>query len=283
MLQQAIYNQLNPFTMKKTATFLAALAVGLIAVSSCQKESDDLALTTPVQKTLPAMLPNYEPGLNWINNFVTEDALLGSFHLFGNPTPVWVEEAFGREGLFDNMGASPTPGYGISKVPIGTGGPIIIESEIFLSIANPAGFCVCPGLGITAKPYNPNINLEVIPLGAYFRIMYAGSDATWVPLKNRGHAWIQAGYLNTQGKINSTVDYGINADSYANAWHIMKIVITQEHRIRFYINDELIWAPSEKIQANMLRDRNLLLGFTSSGFAGKAYHNYVKIVYPAIE
>ncbi|HNX43341.1 MAG TPA: hypothetical protein PLJ84_01985 [Bacteroidales bacterium] len=110
--------------------------------------------------------------------------------------------------------------------------------------------------------------------------MYAGTQATWVPERCRGHAWIQAGYNNSSGKATTTGEYAMVADSYTNSWHKIKIMITQDHFVRFYIDDVLIWSPGDKISSQQLQGKHLVLGFTSSGNVGKAYHNYVKVTYP---
>jgi len=143
-------------TMKKPIRILLMLATGIIAFSGCQKETDDLI---PVNQNKAESAFNESsqplPGISWSNNFNTEASLLQSFYLVGSPAPVWVDEACGRQGLFDNNATSPTAGYGISKVPIGNGGPVVIEAEVYLKITDANGYCVCPGLGITLKDYQP--------------------------------------------------------------------------------------------------------------------------------
>jgi len=280
------YYQFKRSLIMKTFFISLTIAAGLLVFAGCQKEAEDL--TTPAlnqQEDFGGFTTQSAPGVNWTNNFNSEADLTKSFYLLGDPLPVWVASAFNREGLFDNMGASPDPGYGISKSLIGIGGPIEIESEVYLSITSTNGYCVCPGLGITQKtfyPGQPPAHLQEVTLSTYFRFMYAGYDATWVPSKYRGHAWIQAGYMSDGNKFITLGDYIVSADKYANGWHKIKISVTQEHSIRFYIDNVLIWAPANGITYKALKAKNLVMGFTSSGLAGKAYHNYVKVSYPDI-
>lgn len=270
----------------KTFFISLTIAAGLFIFAGCQKEAEYLA--TPdinQQEYYGGFTTQTAQGINWINNFNSEVALTKSFYLLGDPLPVWVASAFNRDGLFDNMGASPEPGYGVSKSLIGIGGPIEIESEVYLSITSTNGYCVCPGLGITQMtfyPSQPPAHAQEVVLGTYFRFMYAGYDAIWVPSAYRGHAWIQAGYINNENKSIALGEYTVSADKYANGWHKVKISVNQEHSIRFFIDNELIWAPEDAINYKLLKSKNLVMGFTSSGLAGKAYHNYVKVTYPDI-
>jgi hypothetical protein len=52
--------------------------------------------------------------------------------------------------------------------------------------------------------------------------------------------------------------------------------------VYFYLDDRLIWSPEKKLNAEMMVNRNLFLGYLSPGTSGKAFHDFVTVSYPKV-
>jgi parallel beta-helix repeat protein len=69
----------------------------------------------------------------------------------------------------------------------------------------------------------------------------------------------------------------LNADDYTDAWHNFKIAVGSDRIVKFYVDNELIYTSKKKIDETVLQEKKIFLGIRSSGSAGKAYHDYVKV------
>lgn len=264
------------------------MLAGSVAFIGCNKNEDDLA---PVNKQEKSSVSFQEPSLNegfiangdWIENFKSPVFLKTNWLLYGTPRPKWVYQACGQQGLFDNNGPSPSANYAVSNISIGNGNGYALESKVYMEILNPKGRCVCPGIGVT-KYLNPGLNGNgEIESGIFMRIMYAGANATWVPEIYRGHTWFQMGFLGQNGSFISPGIYSLSADGYVNGWHLLKIVVSPTRMVKFYCDNNVIWASAVPLHESIAVNKNILLGFTSAGNnigyvnAGRAYHDYVKV------
>lgn len=248
----------------------------------CEKYAGDNTGTSG-HKSVPAVtIRDDSKGLViiWTDNFNSPDSLKDLWRLFGNPQPEWKASAYGRNGLFDNNGPSPVKNYAVSDSLIGRGYGYVVESEVMLKIINPDGTCVCPGIALTKHSDLQLINPELLT-GISMRIIYAGANATWFPLKLRNHAWFLMEFISENEKVISS-GY-IPADSYSNNWYILKFEVTPEGYVKFSCDDTLLWAPFNRIHPMMYSDNRMVLGYTSDGDpqtrSGVAYHNWVKATY----
>jgi len=261
---------------------------GSVAFIGCNKNEDEL---NPVNKQETTSVAFQEPSLNegllsdgdWIENFNSPVFLKMNWLLYGTPRPKWVYQACGQQGLFDNNGTSPTPNFAVSNIAIGNGNGYSLESKVYVELLNPRGTCVCPGIGVT-RYLNPVLNSNgEIESGIFLRIMYAGTNATWVPKIYRKHSWFQMGFLGQNGTLISPDSYSICADHYLNGWHMLKIVVSPTRVVKFYCDNNLIWSSIQALNESIAVNKNILLGFTSAGNktinlnAGIAYHDYVKV------
>jgi len=235
------------------------------------------------QKSVPAVAIKDESNglcIIWTDNFISPDSLKAHWRLIGSPLPEWKASAYGRNGLFDNNGPSPTKNYAISDSLIGRGFGYIVESEVMLQIINPEGTCVCPGIALT-KQFNTKLIKNEIPSGISMRIIYAGANAIWFPAKLRNHTWFLMEFISENETLTSS-GY-IPADNYSNNWHVLKFEVTSTGYVRFSCDDILLWAPFIRIHPVMKSDNLIVLGYTSDGDlqtrSGEAYHNWVKATY----
>lgn len=272
--------------MKTIRLLLLIAAIVSIACISCSKYE---AEESNVQefKDLPA-LPNVidENSIpiqkTWTENFENQFSLNSNWKLYGTPLPKWVATAYGNQGLFDNNGASPNKSHAVSNRIVGKRMGYVVESEVMVKILDIFGNCVCPGIAVSQEIV-PKVNKDnEIPTSISMKIVFAGVNATWFPAKYRGHTFFMMEFL---GENNNRVSSGyIFADQYSNSWHKLKIEVTANRYTRFYCDNNLIWAPFERLNPEMMSDRKVILGYTSDGdpntFAGIAYHNWVKATYP---
>jgi hypothetical protein len=280
--------------MKTMKILFLVLVTISIACISCSKDEDQYNEGLQKKSTgIPDPIPVNLYEKIWTENFDSPFTLSDNWRLWGdrNSLPQWVESAYGRQGLFDNKGPSPIKNYAMSNSKFGKGLGYSVESELMLKILNPNGTCVCPGIAVSKNSSNqiePAPVDETVATGISMRIVYAGSHATWYPLKLRQHTWLYMEFLTENGTLLSS-GY-LPADMYANDWHKLKIVVTSTRYVKFYCDNTLIWAPFNHLHSSMIADKYVVLGYTSDGNsenrAGVAYHNWVRAfwtVKPEIE
>jgi hypothetical protein len=259
--------------MKKTAMgFLIVVALCAASIS-CNKDEVHPLGTVPGgtnQETSPSAID-----ISWTDSFSSSAELKKNWILYGNPEPEWKEAAFGRDGVFDNNGAAPTSNYAVSQSTLNKSKSYTVETEIMISIHNPEGSCVCPGIAVSRDEF-PLIENNEIPTIISMRVVYVGANAIWFPEWLRGHTWILMQYLSLEEDIYSSY---VPADLLNGDWHSLKIAVAGQGYPTFYCDNKLIWAPIDEVLP-LNSDKKIILGYTSGGdpenLAGYAYHNWVK-------
>ena len=271
------------------------MMTGFVMLTACKKDEQEF-VPSNASNQQNAELKSSKPGLpangymNWQENFATSNSLDLRWNLYGTPQPQWVSFAFGRFGLFDNNGRLPNGSFAVSRTKIGNGKGYTIESDVYIDVTNPRGTTICPEIGVTRSlnlPTDPANNVEP---GISMKLMYVGYGANSVPAVYQNNTYVVMTAILQDGTISSSSDpkdgmitahgeYAFKADVAGNGWHKMKIVVTATKQVSFYLDGQFIWSPEKPIDASLLKDKNVLLGFTSSGNAGKAYHDYVKVTY----
>jgi hypothetical protein len=199
---------------------------------------------------------------------------------WGSPLPRWVASGFGRSGLFDNNGDPNYSSGGYSKNTVSTTGGMVIESDVYLNITDQAGCWVGAEIGLT-KTVNPTPTDVDIDYGLYFTLDFSG-DACWGDsVQYQRHRWFWMGFVSEDGSYdNPTWNKApfLNADAYSStSWHTLKVDITPSRIVKFYCDNNLIWTSVKEIDSALLTNKNVQLGWRSSGSAGKAYHDWVKV------
>lgn len=208
-------------------------------------------------------------------------ASMNNWVMSGIPKPVWVSSAFGKSGLFDNNGDSWYTSIGYSKTLVGSANGFKIESEIYMNVTNQAGCWVIPGIGITLNTNpTPVGDTGDIPSGIHFSLTYEG-DACWgTPSQYRRHSYFWMHVFAEDSTYDRPGSYDFVADAYANRWVVMKIVVGADRYVRFYCDNNLIWTSTKRLHLSLMTNRNAILGFRSSGSAGKSYHDWVRVTSP---
>ncbi|MFN3740594.1 MAG: hypothetical protein ACK4TF_07990 [Thermodesulfovibrionales bacterium] len=161
-------------------------------------------------------------------------------------------------------------------------GGCTIEADVFVEFSNLSGCWAAASIGITktAYPEDGSGYTGEYPDGAFMSISSDG-DACWMTPSNlRRHAYFWLGIYAEDGTKEYLPNWSINADKYVNGWHTLRIVINSDRTVKFYADNDLIWQPSKKIHPTVLEGRNIVLGSRSSGSAGKAYHDWVRVTTP---
>jgi hypothetical protein len=199
---------------------------------------------------------------------------------WGNPLPRWVASGSGRSGLFDNNGDPNYNSGGYSKNTVSTTGGMVLECDVYLSITNQTGCWLNAGIGLTktTNPVPTDFDLET---GLYFDLGFSG-DACWGDsVQYQRHKWFNISILSEDGSYDYPPWYRapfLNADGYSStSWHTLKVDITPSRTVKFYCDNNLIWTSAKKINSDVLTNKNVVLGWRSSGSAGKAYHDWVKV------
>jgi hypothetical protein len=275
---------------------IACLSVlsAIILFSSCKKDEQDYPVTSNQQNAVystarsnQAMAGYY----NWQESFTTSKSLSAGWILFGSRQPRWVSSAFGKFGLFDNNGLLPDGSGAISKCKIGNGSGYIIETEVYIDVTNPNGTTICPEIGVTRYLHTTS-DEPGAEAGISMKLLYIGSGVASVKPEYQNHTYVLMSSLVQDGSISSSSDpsegtvsshgeFAFQTDVAGNGWHKMKIVVDASNKVSFFLDGQFVWSPKKPVHASLLKDKNVLLGFTSPGNAGKAYHDYVRVTYPA--
>jgi hypothetical protein len=272
--------------MKIIKLLLLIIVTLSVAWIGCSKIQDETPVNQQLKSSPGTVITNEENATfqTWTENFNEPLSLTDNWTLYGTPQPKWVLYDYGKHGLFDNNGPSPTKNYAVSNYIVGNSTGYTIEAEVMIQILNNKGTCICPGIAVS-KELNPElvINSETgeseIATGISMRLVYAGINATWFPAKQRGHTWLLMEFLSQDETMVSS-GY-IAADVYSYGWHKLKMRVTPTRHVMFYCDNDLIWSPlNTRINPSMMNNKNIVLGYTSDGNdetrAGVAYHNWVK-------
>jgi hypothetical protein len=218
------------------------------------------------------------------SNFSSEEIFYDGFDtnfdnwiLFGDPLPIWISNIFNKNGLFDNNGDGNNNSGAITKNEWDFSNGSVIESEVFLDFSDLTGCWNSVSIGI-ADPVYTN-------WGGYDASLFFGytanGDACWAsPAGTKRHAILTGGYLSSNGwvgfgDLNSNPIY---VDSSINKWQTLKIVMRSDRIPKFYFGHQLIYTGKYTMADQLFSQNNRIwLGDRSSGIAGKAYHNYVRL------
>lgn len=280
-----IFNQ-KPKTMKTikfSSNLYLSILAGILLLSSCSKEeSDPVSSSLQSEERTAAFSPDPIAPVysDWLDNFTSASSLDSRWLFYGASKPKWVDNACGRWGLFDNNGVEPLGSTAISKTKVGSMQGYIIESEVYIDVQNPKGIAICPEIGITR--YENILNdPELAEAGISMKLVYIGKGSPVVPANKQNQIYVQASSLSIDGTFENSGNFNLNAENISSAqWHKMKIVIGSDQKVAFYLDDQLVFAPSRKVHPSLMKNKKVLLGFLSSGSAGKAYHDWVKVSYP---
>jgi len=201
---------------------------------------------------------------------------------YGSPLPRVIDHIYGRYGVFDNNGDGWYDSGIIMKDPLSLVPPFEIESDIYLDLQNESGCWNKAGYELVES--NDYREGDVRGKGRILRmeIRYTG-DACWAePEEYRRHAYIFFGFITEDGEwdMGTSANYNLQRDDLVDGWHRYRVVVDNEGYVSFYVDEELLYRSSKKIDLEKLLDCYLNVGFGSSGSAGKSYHDFIRIKRP---
>lgn len=282
-------------TLKTIQFVCLSLMTGFILLSACKKDELEVlpanSQTEAEYKTTNPGMPATDNG-SWREDFATANSLALRWNLFGTSQPQWVYYSCKRFGLFDNNGSLPGGSFAVSKAKIGYGNGYTIESDVYIDVKKPGFTTICPQIGVTRTQVLPS-EPKTIDAGISMKLMYIGTGEIDVPEEYRNRTFVlmsallQNGIMASSGDPNegfdsSFGDYAFPVDAASNGWHSMKIVVNHSGQVSFFLDNKFVWSPGRKIENSLMKDKNVILGYTSPGSTGKAYHDYVKVSYPRI-
>ncbi|MBK9440054.1 MAG: hypothetical protein IPN53_01605 [Comamonadaceae bacterium] len=216
----------------------------------------------------------------WSADLLTETWESGSINSsvwtsYGSPAPGVVAAIGGRSGfIFDNNGDLSYDSGVFSVQPLSLSAGSSIEADIYLDFSNLAGCWaqVSFALSDSTAPVasvNPN-------WGGFYWSIGAHGDACASPANLNRKSWFSFGVMPAGGTWESSND-AINADSYARGWHKARVDFQADGRVTFSIDGIALWTSTQPMDSKFLTGRRLILGSRSSGSAGKAYHDNIKV------
>lgn len=200
------------------------------------------------------------------------------WRLYGSPQSTVVGSLLGREGVFDNMGDASYNSGIQSKQLVDLSGGFVMESEVYLDASNPAGCWA--GADITLTRTTDTTDHEGrYPDGLAFSLGYVG-DACWTaPQEHRRHGWFTVRVYTEDGTLERERYSLGNADAYLDGWHTLKVVVTPDGRSHFYVDDTHVYSATGKLHPDVMDNpQSVQVEGRSSGSAGKAYHNDIRIL-----
>ncbi len=267
-----------------------SLMTGIVLLSACKKDEFETSPAFPQQSTeLRSVIPGplASPLLSWRDDFTSAASLNSNWFLYGNPKPRFVNYAGNRFGLFDNNGNSPSGSCALSKVKIGDGHGYSIESDVLIDITKGEAGIICPEIGVSRhlSTGSDAVNAEA---GISMKLMFVGPGTANIQPAYQDQLYLVLTTLNPDGTFTSTGDprdettaaTALKVDVDRNGWHKMKIVVTSSKQVAFYLDNKFVWSPKKPIDPSLMINKNVLLGYTSPGTTGKAYHDFVKVTYP---
>ncbi len=204
---------------------------------------------------------------------------LDNWELYGSPLPLLVDSIYGRSGVFDNNGDPNYNSGALSTEHFDLSNGFRIESDVYLDFYNLSGCWAGAAIGIgDTIGSSTGANIFV-----YLSLDASGGACWATPDSLQGHSYLHGSYFIDDtthegfGGLDGIQDV-IVADEYEGGWHTLKIDVDTLGIPRFYIDDVLLYTGIEPVaEFVMNNDWPLLLGLRSSGSAGKAYHDWVKL------
>lgn len=262
--------------MKTLKYFSIALLAASFLFSACTKDEvlplSEQQNSEIIQSTLDIPTADYKK--SWTENFSSAEYLTQRWNLYGSPQPGWLPKACGRKGVFINNGLYPQGSFAVSKNYVGSASGYIIESEVCLDRKSYHGMVISAEIGVSLHPNSSQTGISM-------RLIYYGyNDMANVPPEYQNKTFLVMKIYAEGGYFLSSGEYAFPVGVFPGSWHKMQIRIDQFQYVSFIFDDASIWKPNARLDNSMLQNKQLVLGYTSPGQLGKAYHDYITVMYP---
>lgn len=263
----------------KTLKFLSiALLAGSFLFGACSKDE-----VVPPQEQLNSGIteakldhPSVDKIHDWNDNFSDSECLSERWVMYGYPQPSWIQNACGRKGLIINNGIYPQGSFAVSKAPAGDIGGYTIESDVCISVLINEGIIVSPEIGVTRFPDSPESGISM-------KLIYIGKNVPGVPQEYENRTYVVMKALLNGGRLIYSGDYTHPVNIISGSWHKLNIKVDAMHNVSFLLDNAVVWKPAGQVDHTMLIPNHVVLGYVSPANKSKAYHDYVKVLYPPYE
>ena len=198
---------------------------------------------------------------------------------YGSPRPRIVGSFKGYPQVFDNNGDPNYESGAVSIKPLYLGAEwVTIEADVYLNFSNPRGCWTGAMIGLTA---DANVTPSMLERGTGYGLSFtfhAEGDACWAtPSEYQRKAWFSGGITDADGSWEKVPAFGVEGTAYANRWSRLRIVINPSNRVSLHMDDKRLWMSAGTLHPALRSGRMLFLGHRSSGSAGKAYIDNLKV------
>lgn len=216
-----------------------------------------------------------------------DDPRLANWILVGSPIPRVAGSIFGHPTVFDNAGDPNYSSGAVSKSPItcpATG--CTIAASVYVDFSDLGGCWATATLAYRTDLAGPTdtVTETSVPDSATGSLLGMSIDAVGDlcsahPVFARRHAWFDVGYAADDDSPGGVDRFTISADDYVNKWVRLEIQLGAPGSAPVFLADgKVILAGTKPATAKLWTARNLYLGSRSSGSAGKAYHDDVRVL-----
>lgn len=146
-------------------------------------------------------------------------------------------------------------------------------------MTNSSGCWLDASIGVP-KESNPAVSTVDYEHWLWLDWGFSGGACWGDSVKYQQHYWLNVGLWAEDETWDSPAWNRapfLNADTYANGWHTLKIYVDGDRIVRFYIDNNLIWTSTKKLHPSLMTSHNVELFGRSSGSAGKSYYDWVKV------
>jgi hypothetical protein len=207
-----------------------------------------------------------------------DDSVLASWSRWGQPSPRWWPIVHDRQGIFENNGDANYQSGAITNGVFDLAGGFVLESDVYLEVTDLQGCWVSADIGIgETQPASWGGFDAQIRLG----LAMIGEACETTPPQWRQHAYAMGYYASNAGMVNfGNPEMGgelFRVDSLTNGWQSLSIVVSAaSHFPDFYVGSHLVFTGTAPLADSLFSaPMPLYLGTKSSGFGGRAYHDWI--------
>lgn len=216
-----------------------------------------------------------------------DDPLLAKWILVGSPIPRVAGSIFGHPTVFDNAGDPNYSSGAVSKSAItcpATG--CTIATDVYMDFSDLGGCWATATIAYRTDLAGPtdSIGDTTVPDSATGSLLGMSIDAvgdlcSGHPVFARRHAWFDVAYVADDDSPGGVDRFTISADDYVGKWVHLEIQLGAPGSAPVFLADgKVILAGTKPATPKLWEAHNLYLGSRSSGSAGKAYHDDVRVV-----
>lgn len=216
-----------------------------------------------------------------------DDSTLPQWILAGSPIPRVAGSVFGHATVFDNAGDPNFASGAVSRqgITCSANDGCTIAADVYMDFSSLDGCWATATIAfldalvtdpVTFQETSLPDNADGSVLG--MSINAVGDACTGHPQVARRHAWFGMGYRAADGSEESPAQFSILADDYVNKWVHLEVRLRGGGTAPLFVADgKTIYAGKKGPSASLFTPHNLALGSRSSGSAGKAYHDSVRV------